>query len=1126
MAGGLRKGKSTLRFWDMKYVKGGREVIQSLGQEAILGQNFAFLGPNWGDTPLVASILQAAGARRPPAALFPLWGDGWCELPGVSLRQRPVPSWGATGIWCEKQQYRAGLDAVKAVVFAPQRAGKMLEVALSHDGLAMGNQPIPIDEVGVGYVMLQGLPPGRFQLALADGSASTSFQVAIERTETLSGTWIQQYLRDTGMGRMVFVFVLKLESFGAPLRGDVGVNLLDGGQHPISPVSGEVFRADGGGRIAGELPIAGEGPFLLEIRSLTDELRHCVLPIPLEHEDLEDDAPLLSEPFGRAKSWSWVGGAPDAILGFSTQDHEGGGHAPFLIEEHRQDGVVLQSQAVFSEVNAMIMDPLRGSLVIHRQAELAPEALWTLPLNGPVSVMALGGFVNGRPWEGWFLAATKPNHSLSLSVPEMVEPGEEVEIKLSSNVERETPVYIVVREQGEEDPEPWGPSQSLKQNLRAMTKDFQLAFADDPLGAAQPKPFHFHDDKAPVDSSASLEERADGWRPPPPSLDEFSQVLYNEVVRLKGVETLRISVPAEIASYEVDAVLLEEDGWVYAKEHFDVTSGCFLEILSPSFVHADDGMLGKIVLLVETLPCRVSCWLDGTPVELYDNGRKLAFDEFLEERVLELSFSVMPGHYVVKVFDRDEQEIDTLEHWVGGWGERTEQHHTLCWLETGAQLSDEQGPFVPLGRLEPWIRQVARHVALMPPGNCEQEAARVRASMAWVECAQSREDAEKGMHFLRLGLERLEALMLPRGGFRYLPGADHLPTFGMDAVRHLWEVALPGRADSHQALAMWFRDVVHMADEASKGYQLNKLPARMLSCRDAFRVFCLEDISSRQKEALWECEKRLSEQSGQLMVWGEHVVESRQESCYAAATLLLSDDVEHQEKGGRVVSAIFSQLGTEGQLYTTTDNVALLALLQVCVSRLHPEATVRSDGEDSPWRELVFMPFLDNVEVLQGPICVATSQRVTRSLERFSERIPCQLSLHRVVGEREWVDEVNVGERLQLTIELPSGSQPGDLLELYLPHALTCLDAAGDDEPHVFVLQPCERIQLPIAVTETTVGVDGDVGPQHWGIRLRNLYREERGFASFRHTITVWPHGHRKRRWNDPLKQGWRKIFG
>jgi hypothetical protein len=363
----------------------------------------------------------------------------------------------------------------------------------------------------------------------------------------------------------------------------------------------------------------------------------------------------------------------------------------------------------------------------------------------------------------------------------------------------------------------------------------------------------------------------------------------------------------------------------------------------------------------------------------------------------------------------------------------------------------------------------------------------------------------------------------PERGFLSQPKGPMIPALAEEAVLLLWETLL------WSGEGPWREDIQALVEKAARSLQMEALPNRMRGCRDAFRVFSLDSSPIRRQEAMWEVEKRLGEQSA-IFADEQGRILHRVETAFAGALLLASSEKSHQMRGLQIVNVLTRDLQEDFSFASMRDNAALLSVLE-SLARWWPSAEESAleinqqicDGAEVPIDQVV-----DTLKILKGTASLVAQRTVEISLKDFAREVAWEVQFTVVQsGLREEAYEVDQGARLTLVVSLPQGSVAGDILEVYLPPALVGLEAALDQTCLRLPFDAKNRLEVSLLAAKATLQPNGEIGGQHWGIRLVNAMQPERGAALFHRLITVWPPGSRRRRKTSPWMGGFRrKLFG
>lgn len=1162
--------------WELQYVPGGRELLKSLGQQLVVGESFAFLGPQWGQTPMISSILRVAGVQQVKERLIPLWGNETHDLPGARLLQKPIPKRGLCSLWTDRHVYREYRDSVRLIMSDPFRPQSQVHVQIFQEGQLFGEQPLFLDAFGMCLVELQDLPVGRYRIQTEDAITQTEFTIAQSRLTTMSGEWVQQYTQEIQNGKQALVFVLQLESFGVPVRGDVAIQLLDESGVTPRPVSNNVFRADGGGRVAGDLMLEGDGPFSIEVHSLSDSTRWCTLQLGEEAGYSTSPKRSIIQPMGALKTWKWSG--HEGFLGFDIVDEDVWQSTPMVLVDVVGQQAVLRAEEHIASPMLQVLDPVTGQSAQHQWEHLEAGQHIEIAIPKPGGVIVVGGWVHGEPWEGWSLAMPKPNTTLSLNVLPRQHSQEPLYIELATNQPNPLPVYVVVKEEEESEVGcAWGPSAAFQSALQHITSPMQVhqpslhmwkkaplpeiqtaqgsirreiqrpsmphpsiqrpslphpsqsppkMLGAQPPGSGFAPPSMPHPHQPPIPEPPVTEA---AWQRPLPQHEHFSKTYYSGIVTLHERHVLPIDIMDEHAQVQIEAVALSGPNWAYAQADILQSSGVFAELLLPSTCHPKDTIMGEVIVASQSGPVYIHIWCEQQQVPLYREGEYIDSNTLLDEDVIELSIPVVPGRYVMQIRGQDGVELDRVEAEVGAWGTQTYEGWGVQLLPAGARWEAPTGPRPALEaevlpHLASRIQSVAKSITERPAGHCETEAARICAAAYSLYFSQSGHEESNALNQLVQGLERLEHLRVPGMGFRLFPGGPHEPKWGVEAIYHLWEVSwLP--LSNPASPPEWYQRVHHLADEMARCYNLTPIPLRIHSARDAYRVFRFDSTPTRREEARWEIENRWQETPEGPQLSGNDAVEIRRESCYGALFLLSQEDDESRQKGLLLANTVLKQWSAEESGFSTLEGIALLALLHMCQQCIPSQGQLQVDEQDFELQQLSgALPF-HTLHVHTGLAPVALRyHRLQRQLHGFSQAVPWRFKMQKPNLPQSNVQQAELGDRIELSIVLAEPGKMGDLLEFLLPPCLCWLDGEREEKYFAVEITGEQRISLPLVAVSTTQDAEGKMGTQRWGIRLFNMYDSLRGNLAFDNTISIFPTGHQKR--EQGVLRRWSKLFG
>jgi hypothetical protein len=374
--------------------------------------------------------------------------------------------------------------------------------------------------------------------------------------------------------------------------------------------------------------------------------------------------------------------------------------------------------------------------------------------------------------------------------------------------------------------------------------------------------------------------------------------------------------------------------------------------------------------------------------------------------------------------------------------------------------------------------------------------------------------------------KRLKSMYLPGSGFCLYPpeeGGKRAPdTYCAPlGVRHLLNLPNGARSGIAQpALRELLDDIAAMVADAAAYYKIDLAPRKPKSCHDAYQVALHGESSQAKSDALAYARSRLVERQGQILVevppdqpsyrlWGM-AVSNREETAYAAATLLLGGEHADLPRAIAATNYLTGQLNEEGRLYSTVDSAACLALMLA----LREAGIVTSDASGRVALNNREMPLADalacgeriaSIRSLEGVIAVEVTSEVIEDWSIFKNELPVEVHLERNGRAQR---SFRAGDALDLVIRVRQ-YEPGLIAHICLPDALARV--VGGGQVKRFSLDFCEKneLRVPLAALSPTTppgdkknsglrnwfAIPGKRAAyqsvQHWAVIVRNMFKEE-----------------------------------
>ncbi len=705
-----------------------------------------------------------------------------------------------------------------------------------------------------------------------------------------------------------------------------------------------------------------------------------------------------------------------------------------------------------------LQDPSRD---VVREVMEPGDAL-ELDVPAPLGVVAVGCYVQGRPWEGWAAVVVPATLEAALEVPLASEPGAEIELVVDAP--SDASVFVLVRDsrltrqdtpesvlasrlksyvgalppkvrQVEQAPVRNGlrPRQDVPAPLAragmmrpgmmmmgsaapSLRRSEAASFGASSFGAPPEDPFAASEEPlwdAPSDAWAfsapmpSFEGGVASFLKPKPAVttQHDAQVLLAELCQ--GPQRRKLRMPNAMGDFQVEAFVLQGRHWKTLRQRLRVVTDLHVELDVPPCVHPGDAVTGRVLLVGNSA---VTLTRDEVPVELGPD----------------LTFTVTPGVYRVTAGDR------VCEAVVSAPGKLKRRVRTVRLMRAGETLSRGAGvlgwQILPTCELP--LETLAEATTNYEYCCCEQTSTRMVAAAAMLELARSQDRVSYARAALRAGLDRLESMWLDGQGFAIYPG-------------------------HHQIHEYWSRQA------AVNLRALRRLTGdeRAIALDDRVRRV-YPDLDSEGLAGLYWSGAGVSEARSFIATEGSGV-KWRHNAAYAVAILVRNGELELAVPTANRITA---SLNEQGMLYSTHDSVAALAMFRELAGSglLNGSSQVESTE--------------DFLRVVEGLATVQVDRLVEEDWSSFS----C------AVGLRVWFSprELRAGEPVDLHVQLEDGYQMGDLVYVNLPQCLARVTGGAQVKQFAVDFAGGSEVTIPLVAT--------CAGSQHFTLCVRNMFDEER----------------------------------
>lgn len=246
-------------------------IAASAGAAVTIGKSFAFIGRDLLDQPSLQWLRPFVDPSAIQSAIVPLIGAAPIDLPGVRVSPLAPPRFAATSVTSDRALYREGTDTVNLLVVDPLGGDREVVLEVRLDGTLLTSRPLRLSR-GAATAALGDLPAGSYEISVQgapEDATPCTFTVATYRLSPLVAALDRKSLDGDRL-----VLDLRLTTFGAPVEGEVDVELQDDGDRVARD---RVTASDGKARAAFKL--TGEGPHVVNVQLVADPGRTASIPI-------------------------------------------------------------------------------------------------------------------------------------------------------------------------------------------------------------------------------------------------------------------------------------------------------------------------------------------------------------------------------------------------------------------------------------------------------------------------------------------------------------------------------------------------------------------------------------------------------------------------------------------------------------------------------------------------------------------------------------------------------------------------------------------------------------------------------------------------------------------------------
>lgn len=1128
-------------------------LVEKLGDSALIGKWFAFLRADWLSRSGLDRLLSLVGVtgveQIAPRSVILFRGREELALPGATIAPTPVPSSRLVSLTGDKALYRAHHDTVRLLIAAPQQPGETLTLRLRLGSNIYGEYPLKLDDFGLYLWSLAGLPEGAYEAELAGiEDIVCRFEVAEYRLAPLNAELADQQLSGDTLR-----YTLAVSAFGQPYAGAIEVELQERNRRVGKR---EKLTCNREGQCRGVVKLTGVGPYTLNI--FTGERTATVA---LKGSEQQRRETLVISELGEIRSISLLPTPQSNSCRGIYVSRGGSNDAPFVMQRAIGGEAEITPRVAVEQLKAIIVDPARGTLDERAWTTLDTGQPIRLPVPAPYGIILLGAFIDGRAWEGWCAVLRPPALQIQCDAPAQVRPGERITIHLTTNrPDRVVPVQLIVKDQRLITP---GDPQSelaaaIKRNLETWRAQSSTGTVERQLADYRhfysPRPFMMRAMATPVSAPmmnapaiptgmpvaqlmqmppiAPSMERERGGAPSAMALANirivFAEVIHNTILHVQGETSAEVKLGDALTRYSIEAFALDTEtlDWQRVETTINTVQPVYGELSVSPFVAPGDAVLGRLAVGAASGGAIVEVRHDNDILPLfYENGEEVTPGLPVPSGSI-LRFPVRSG--VITSFVRDARKggVDVSERYVTAPGKLRHITRRVQLLMPGEAVTLAQPPMrelKPMPGLERPFQFFLEGAIYYPFGCIEQTSMKILAMFAgYIVNLEHADVAATYAAAIPTWHKRLRSMALTGGGFCMYPPEEgnsrQVDThYAPSGVRHLLHLPTPERSGIRdRSLLDILEDIHALTQNAAAYYNLVAPPQTIENCHDAFLAMQLSESQQLRDTALAYAREQLRDIQGQICVaiqqndarrglYGMQVVQ-RQETAFAAATLLAGRETADIPKAIAATNYLTSQLNEEGRLYSTIDTAACLSLLlglrDAGIVTTSNGGQVEINGQPMSLADaLAFNETVHSLRCLEGVIAAQITSEAIEDWDIFDNAIPVEVRLERDGHTQE---RFRVGDALELVISVPR-YEPGLVAHVCLPDALARIADGGQIKR--FSLDFCGNtiLRVPLAaISATTVPAvpsarfatsgerSADLAPvQHWAVIVRNMYNEE-----------------------------------
>jgi hypothetical protein len=601
----------------------------------------------------------------------------------------------------------------------------------------------------------------------------------------------------------------------------------------------------------------------------------------------------------------------------------------------------------------------------------------------------------------------------------------------------------------------------------------------------------------------STRERLQEALPPKANVLEEPEVIFAGLLEAKdGKATLTLTLGDAFADYIVEAFVLSGASWAAAEARVRAEKDPFVSLEVPAFLHIIDTAIGRVTVGASSAHAQLI---------VLRNGQEI-FREVLTQKRGEFSFLTAPGQYEAIIEDLSTNRVDKAQKFVDIPGKLKRVAKRIFFLSPGETVSRDMDTSVVSLRVLPGLEKPFTALCDATAGYghacCEQTASKILSACAMFAFSDSDPKRQARAEAIIIAGVRRERLMWLKGrGFKMYPESDNTPNtyYGPMTARYLFHLDTLKTMTKSPPLLSAIQEAIEMATDAARAYQLPWPPNQGKGCEEAYAVLRFGTDQAAKERALGFIRQYVQRGANPAPnPYASGAVYWRAEASYAAAALLRGGAASDHAAALTLTNSVVKSLGPNGGLYSTVDSAAAISLMSElrAANIVGNAGKAEIDGKRYSTHEALELDSFQSITSVEGVIAVEVGQTTEDDWESLASSVPLLLSLEK---NGRPVSKVSAGDSLELKVALEQGYKLGDLLWVCLPDALSRVIGGGQIKRFSLDFAGANELRVPLAATGYTIDQNGDEGPQHFAVCVRNMFEEERAGNPGLLAITVAP---------------------